>query len=122
MNPGHPSRPVSPGTGLPDGIGGETLDRLYRQRADLLACIAANTAVIRSTRDTVTRAILTAKTAEAAKYLNRVTNAIIKVGRGEIGDWSPAAFLGPNGHGPAIDNIINASARHREAVQIGKAA
>lgn len=96
------------------------LASLEAQRAAIRSCIEANAACMALHPDSrETRVYLAQQNASLWYEYARVIGAIREVRAG----WSgAAAMMGRNGRGPLIDNIINASARHREAVELGKAA
>lgn len=91
------------------------ISRLLDQRDRLAACIQANSECVAAhPKDTVLCAVLTGLTAQAVRYHGRVVRALVEARQGFTGTWTPSAFLGPNGSGPAIDIIISDSARQRE--------
>lgn len=87
--------------------------RLRAQRQALATCILANES---APSDRIARAILDGLTTRARTYLARVETAlrVVEAG-GYTGTDSLSAQLGPNGRGPAIDELLKSSKWHREA-------
>jgi hypothetical protein len=79
--------------------------------AALAACVAANHRAMRQA-DRVTAALLETQNRAADRFIRRLRAALARGPTQGFRD-SDAGLFGPNGHGPAIDDVVRTSAFHR---------